>query len=184
MSFLFGNRFAHPYRLTDPGRFLFKIVLKFIDLFSKDPYGAVDYLIKQSNIPTTGIAGFLFKTTELDRTRLGEFLSMESNEQLLKGFVARFSFHDVRIDEALRTFLLSIRLPTEANASEQLLRTFAVQWHEANSDIVTFDKLVLVQLVLAIMQLNVRLGYRSLSPLPPFFSDKLAFFSLDLFRMP
>ncbi|CDZ98841.1 Pattern-formation protein/guanine nucleotide exchange factor [Phaffia rhodozyma] len=130
------------------------IVLNFIQIFSQDPHRAVEYLISQSNLSSASISGFLFKTTEIDRTKLGEFLSQEVNERLLEGFVARFSFAGVRIDEALRTFLLSIRLPTEANANERLLWTFAAQWHEVNSEVVPFSKQVSIQLVLAIMQLN------------------------------
>lgn len=73
----------------------------------------------------------------------------------MKGFISRFPFGGVRVDEALRIFLLSVRLPAEANAGEVLLTAFATRWHEANHTVVAFDRNLSIQLVLAIMQLNV-----------------------------
>lgn len=131
--------------------------------FSTEPSRAVRELVAESGLPEDSIASMLFKTSELDRTRLGEFLSSRKHASLLRKYLVKFSFGGVRIDEALRIFLLAVRLPTEANAGERLLEAFATQWQEANAAVATFPRDLAVQLVLAIMQLNVRLSV----PEPP-----------------
>ena len=131
------------------------MVVSFVQTFAADPALAVHELVEQSGLPEDSVASMLFKTIELDRTRLGEFLSAKKNAGLLRQFLVKFSFGGVRIDEALRIFLLSLRLPTEANAGERLLVAFAVQWQEANAAVAPFPPDIAIQLVLAIMQLNV-----------------------------
>ncbi len=132
------------------------VVTSFIDNFRKDPAAAVLYLAQRSqlqNDPVT-LASLLFKSGELDKEQLGRYLSETPHAQLLKAFVNRFHFLGIRIDEALRTFLLAVRLPTEAVASERLLEAFASGWHHANSSSVAFSTELTTDLVLAILQLN------------------------------
>ena len=76
------------------------------------------------------------------------------NEKLLHSFIDRFHFTGIRIDQALRIFLLSIRMPHDPNDSEGLLRGFASRWFDANRDIVSFDRELAADIVLAIIQLN------------------------------
>lgn len=132
------------------------IVQNFITQFAQDPVAAVDYLVERSNpkVDDTTLASLLFKTSELDKTQIGIFLSLPQSKVTLKAFIDRFHFVGVRIDDALRMFLLSLRLPTEANASELLLQSFANRWFEANQDTVAFDRSLAFDLVLAVMQLN------------------------------
>ncbi|KAK4686095.1 hypothetical protein P7C73_g4037, partial [Tremellales sp. Uapishka_1] len=130
------------------------VVQHFIQQFAADPVSAVRYLVERSNpkVDPPTLASLLFKTPELDKSQIGMLLA--NNETLLLAFVDRFHFGSVRIDDALRMFLLSIRLPTEANASETLLRGFATRYFQANQNIVGYDKGLTTDLVLAIMQLN------------------------------
>lgn len=134
------------------------LVISFVQTFATDPARAVRDLIDESGLPEDSIASMLFKTIELDRTRLGEFLSSRKQSNLLQKFLVKFSFGGVRIDEALRIFLLAVRLPTEATAGERLLEAFATQWQESNASVSSFSRELSVHLVLAIMQLNVRLS--------------------------
>jgi len=133
------------------------VVAAFIEMFSQKTEEAMDLLTHKSNLQGDNIASLLFKTPELDKAKLGEFFSSSANWGLLKGFVARFPFGGVRIDEALRIFLLSMRLPSEAAASDVLLKGFANAWHASNASVATFDKELVLKLVMAIMQLNVSL---------------------------
>ena len=136
------------------------VVAAFIEMFSQKTEEAMELLHDKSNLQGDNIASLLFKTPELDKARLGEFLSATKQAGLLKGFVARFPFGGVRIDEALRIFLLSIRLPSETAASDVLLKAFANQWHASNQSVAAFDRDLVLRLVLAIMQLNVSLSRR------------------------
>ncbi|CAE6447966.1 unnamed protein product [Rhizoctonia solani] len=135
----------------------------FAQKFAKDGIHAVASLqekAKLQNEPAT-VAQLLFQTTELDRVQLGLVLAHRSSKAILRHFIDRFGFATIRIDHALRIFLLSIVLPSDSGSVDYLLATFATRWFEANSGVVAFDKDLAIRLVLAIMQLNSALhsGY-------------------------
>lgn len=137
---------------TSEGSSRHPVVLHFIDLFKSDPEQAIDYLMSRSHLQHDDdiLAGLLFKSPELDKTQIGLYLS--KHHSLLKVFIAKFHFVGVRLDEALRIFLLAIRLPTERIACEDMLRALAHGWREANRP--SFDADITGDLVFAIMQLN------------------------------
>ena len=130
------------------------MVLSFIEKFSQDPVAACKYLVERSNprVDPATLASLIFKTPELDRTQIGHLLS--GNDRLMRAFTDRFHFHGMRIDNALRMFLLAVRLPGDATAAEVLLRGFAHRYFEANKDIVSYSRDLTEDLVLWIMQLN------------------------------
>ncbi|CAE6532375.1 unnamed protein product [Rhizoctonia solani] len=115
---------------------------------------------KLQNEPAT-VAQLLFQTLELDRVQLGLVLAHRNSKTILRHFIDRFGFATIRIDHALRIFLLSIVLPSDSGSVDYLLATFATRWFEANAGVVAFDKDLAIRLVLAIMQLNSALhsGY-------------------------
>lgn len=53
---------------------------------------------------------------------------------MLAAFVQSFDFAGVRIDEALRMFLESFRLPGEAPQISMVMTHFAEHWHHANNE--------------------------------------------------
>ncbi|WVR06285.1 hypothetical protein IAU60_003315 [Kwoniella sp. DSM 27419] len=130
------------------------VVIHFIKRFAENPVSACAYLVERSSpkVDPVTLASLIFKTPELDKTQVGHLLA--DNEKLMKAFIDRFHFTGVRIDEAFRMFLLSIRLPTEATACESLLRGFAYRYFDANHKLIPFDRDLASDLVLAIMQFN------------------------------
>jgi len=130
------------------------VVQNFIDKFAEDPVEAVRYLVERSNpkVDPLTLASLLFKTPELDKQQIGMLLA--HNTVLLEAFVDRFHFSGIKIDQALRMFLLSLRLPAEINASETLLRGFSNRYFEANKNILECDRETTSDLVLSIMQLD------------------------------
>lgn len=134
------------------------LVQQFVRNFSVNPDNAVANLLQSSGLDNDHIAlgKLLFNTFELDRTRLGGYLSKKSHKVVLKSYLDCFGFSGVRIDHALRTFVLSLRLPDEApeHAQDHLLSTFAGKWFDANARIVSFDKDVAMKLVRIIVQLD------------------------------
>ncbi|WVQ80725.1 hypothetical protein IAT38_002830 [Cryptococcus sp. DSM 104549] len=137
---------------TEPERH--PVVSNFIHRFAENPKEACKYLVERSNpkVDSVTLASLIFKTPELDKAQIGAILA--GNEVLMRAFVERFHFVGVRIDEALRLFLLSLRLPTEPTSCETLLRGFAHSYHEANVKRVTYDRELAADLVLAIIQFN------------------------------
>lgn len=130
------------------------VVHTFINKFATDSLAACRYLVERSaaRFDATTLASLLFKTPDLDKAQLGRLLG--GNEKLLKAFIHRFHFTGIRIDQALRMFLLSIRMPHDPNDAEALLRQFAYRYFDANQDLVSYDRELAAELVMATIQLN------------------------------
>lgn len=129
-------------------------VQQFIHEFAEDAVTAVHKLVERSNprLDTSTLASLLFKTDDLDKTQLGVLLA--SDPDLLLAYIEMFDFNLVRIDEALRLFMLDVRLPTDIHAAEAVLRGFADGYIAANENSVTFDMALAEDLVLATLELN------------------------------
>ncbi|KAG6915460.1 hypothetical protein DXG01_011364 [Tephrocybe rancida] len=132
----------------------------FVNNFSRDPENAINSLYSKSGRRDDPVAvgQLLFKTLDLDRARLGEYLARRASKSALKVFLDSFGFLGVRVDNALRVFLLSLHIPERAshgsNALEYLLEAFAGRWYEANAGHVDFNKDHTHRFVRAIVQLN------------------------------
>lgn len=75
------------------------------------------------------IAKFLKENPGLDKKAIGEYISKKENKSVLNCFVHSFDLKDMRIDQALRLYLESFRLPGEAPLISLLLEKFAEHWH-------------------------------------------------------
>jgi hypothetical protein len=130
------------------------VVNAFIQQFADNAPAAVHQLVDRSvnRVDATMLASLLFKTPELDKAQLGQLLASEP--KLLDAYIRRFHFGGVRIDDALRMFLLSIRMPTDTAAAEALMRGFADGFHDANQNNVPFDHIRARDLVIATLELN------------------------------
>lgn len=144
----------------------------FISDFPRDQARAVKKLCEAVGIKKDQplfIADILYKTHELGRARLGDFLARRSSRDILHAFVDKFNFAGIRIDHALRIFLLSILLSDEAEPSslENLLTGFAARWFAANGNIIAFDKECARKLVISIVLLNASHHMRHAHSEPP-----------------
>lgn len=72
---------------------------------------------------------YLYSEIILSLFFLGEYISNRNNLNILEAFVKTFNFEGVRIDEALRSFLETFRLPGEAPTISLILEQFAEHWH-------------------------------------------------------
>lgn len=71
------------------------------------------------------VAQFLYeRSTRMNKTKLGELLSKPANINLLKKFISRLDFQNLRPDEALRLLLTNFRLPGEAQEIERVVECF------------------------------------------------------------
>ncbi|KAF8200913.1 hypothetical protein BJ912DRAFT_587442 [Pholiota molesta] len=138
------------------------LLRSFVVQFSKEPDHAIAALFSKSNVQDNPalLGQLLFKTLELDRSRLGEYLSRKTSKAVLKSYLDSFGFAGLRVDVALRVFLHSInvsRFSQSYGALEHLLESFASRWYEANAKFVAYDKDMAARLVWALAQLNERL---------------------------
>ena len=95
-----------------------KLITTVTELFNTKPSKAIDHMEKEGLIATPldpeELAQFLRGNPHLDKAQLGEFISKKGKEDILKAFVDSFDFRGLRIDESLRIFLETFRLPGEA----------------------------------------------------------------------
>jgi hypothetical protein len=130
------------------------VIAEFVERFSADPLEACQFLVERNRWrdENANLASVIFKTHLLDKTQIGNLLA--ENEQLMRSFIDLFHFTGIRIDDALRMFLLSLRLPVDSTKAERLLRGLAYRYFDANKNLVPFDREMTTEVVLAIMQLN------------------------------
>lgn len=128
----------------------------FIREFAMSPERAVHSLQSKSGVGNDPVAlgRLLFETVELDRGQLADYLSHRDRKRVLKAFIDCFGFAGVRIDSALRVFLLSLAMPSDGSAFEVLLGVFASRWFEVNSGAIAYDKELTQRLARSIVSLN------------------------------
>ncbi|KAI4455886.1 guanyl-nucleotide exchange factor [Holotrichia oblita] len=100
------------------------------------------------------IVQFLRENPALDKRMIGDYISSRNNPQVLEAFVNMFDFTDMRIDEALRLYLETFRLPGEAPLISLLMEHFADRWHKCNGEPFA-DSDAAFTLAFAIIMLNV-----------------------------
>jgi serine/arginine repetitive matrix protein 2 len=138
------------------------VIRTFVLQFAKDPDHAISTLFEKAGRRDDPVAlgQLLFKSLELDRAQLGDYLSRRTSKMVLKAYVDSFGFTGLRVDKALRIFLHSISIPERTphtyaySPLDALLDSFAGRWYEANAGIVAYDKDLAFRLVRAVVQLN------------------------------
>jgi hypothetical protein len=103
-------------------------------------------------IDTSTLASLIFRTPELDKAQIGNLLV--GNDDLMRRFLERFYFLEIRLDEALRMFLLAVRLPASPDSSDYLLQGFAERYWTINRHTMGEDRDFTYALVKSIIQLN------------------------------
>lgn len=131
------------------------LLVAFVDRFANDPKRAIASLIQKGGLSNDGptIARLLFANPDLNRNQVGSYLAEKPNRHILRAFIERFRFGGVRIDDALRMFMMTMRLPHNLEAVEYVLGVLAAQWTEMNGNS-GFDPTLTLSLVLAIMRLS------------------------------
>ncbi|KZT04583.1 uncharacterized protein LAESUDRAFT_657435 [Laetiporus sulphureus 93-53] len=133
------------------------VIRSFVHQFAKDPEHAITALFSKTTCSRDdhiALGQLLFRTLDLDRMRLGEYLARRSSKVVMKAYVDSFGLTGVRVDKAFRVYLQSICIPAKVGALEYLLDSFASRWYEANAGIVAYDRDLAIRIVRAIVQLN------------------------------
>jgi hypothetical protein len=135
--------------------------------FESDPKKGITYLIEKGILTAkpSAVALFLYRTAELNKRQLGRFLGAPDNIAILKAFLDCFDFSYMRIDEALRLFFLSFRLPGEPRVIDSILGTFAERFVETNPKFISSAELAL-KLTFAILMLNADVHRKTENPNP------------------
>ncbi|CAG9864708.1 unnamed protein product [Phyllotreta striolata] len=108
------------------------------EYFNQKPKKGVQFLqehgVLKQELDVEEIARFLRENPALNKAMIGEYISNRGNLKILEAFVSTFDFTGIRIDEALRAFLETFRLPGEAPTISLILEHFAEHWHKSNGE--------------------------------------------------
>uniref|UniRef100_A0A1B6FF78 SEC7 domain-containing protein n=3 Tax=Cuerna arida TaxID=1464854 RepID=A0A1B6FF78_9HEMI len=106
--------------------------------FNVKPKKGIQFLqehhILSATLDPLEVVQFLKENPHLDKKMIGEYISSRSNLVVLDAFVKSFDFTDTRIDEALRLYLETFRLPGESPLISLLMEHFAEHWHKCNNE--------------------------------------------------
>lgn len=135
-----------------------KILLTGTEQFNSQPSKGVSFLqehgLLREPLDSQEVAAFLRDNPQLDKKMIGEYISNRKNLKVLEAFVRSFTFEGTRIDEALRQYLETFRLPGEAPLISLIMEHFAEHWHKSNNG-PFFNSDAAFTLAYAIIMLNV-----------------------------
>ncbi|XP_055593245.1 Golgi-specific brefeldin A-resistance guanine nucleotide exchange factor 1 isoform X2 [Uranotaenia lowii] len=110
------------------------------DLFNQRPEKGIQFLqennILNATLDPLEVAHFLRENSGLDKKMIGEYISKKKNveSRILEVFVKSFDFAGLTIDQALRLYLETFRLPGEAPLIFLVMEHFAEHWHTCNNE--------------------------------------------------
>ena len=84
------------------------------------------------------IAKFLI-SVDLDKEKLGLYLSEEDSDKVLREFVRLIDFDYMDFDLALRKFLFCFKLPGEAQKIDRFMRNFASHYFTYSQSATIFE---------------------------------------------
>lgn len=101
--------------------------------FNNKPKKGIQFLqehgVLKPELDPEEVVHFLRDNPGLDKKMIGDYISGRNNSQVLEAFVKMFDFTETRIDEALRLYLETFRLPGEAPLISLIMEHFAEHWH-------------------------------------------------------
>ncbi|KAJ2902271.1 GDP/GTP exchange factor for ARF, partial [Coemansia aciculifera] len=129
-------------------------------LFNEKPKDGIAYLQRVGVLTsdsgsemTMQLAQFLRETPTINKKLLGEFIAKPSNLEVLQAYIQQFDFSGRRLDEAMRSLLVTFRLPGESQQIERIMEAFSVTYFASGpADIATKDAAFI--LAYAIIMLN------------------------------
>ena len=135
-----------------------KIINAATSQFNAKPAKGVAYLqemnVFQTPMDPVEVGNFMRENPHLDKKQIGEYVSNRKNLEVLEAFVCSFQFVGLRVDESLRVFLESFRLPGEAPLITLILEKFADHWQKCNDNQLA-DSDAAFTLAYAVIMLNV-----------------------------
>ncbi|KRZ53661.1 Golgi-specific brefeldin A-resistance guanine nucleotide exchange factor 1 [Trichinella nativa] len=106
------------------------------DLFNQNPSKGIEFLQENGLLSMpyspSEVVRWLRENPRLNKRKIAEFIVNRKNRPVLDAFVKSFDFRKLRIDESLREFLESFRLPGEAAEISTIIEYYADHWHKSN----------------------------------------------------
>lgn len=107
------------------------------DLFNQTPAKGILFLQEHGLFRTPmqpeEVVEWLKENPHLDKRKIAEYIVNRKNTKTLEAFVKSFDFRQQRLDQALRQFLETFRLPGEAAEISMVMEHFAQHWFDSNN---------------------------------------------------
>ncbi|PIA55523.1 hypothetical protein AQUCO_00700074v1 [Aquilegia coerulea] len=130
------------------------------DHFNRDEKKGLEYLKMAHLVPEPrdpkALAYFFRYTPGLEKNKIGDFLGDpdEFNLQVLKEFTHTFAFSGMILDNALRTFLETFRLPGESQKIQRILEAFSDRFYDQQFSELFVSKDAVFILCYSVIMLN------------------------------
>ncbi|KAJ0174841.1 hypothetical protein K1T71_009949 [Dendrolimus kikuchii] len=121
-----------------------KWVTQGTELFNQKPERGIEFLQEHGVLATPldphEVAMFLRENPDLDKKMIGEYICKRSSRgedegpSVLGAFADSFDYAGLRIEQALRLYLETFRLPGEAPLIFLVMERFAERWHSTNGE--------------------------------------------------
>ncbi|KAN0023237.1 hypothetical protein ACTFIU_011404 [Dictyostelium citrinum] len=107
--------------------------------FNSHPKKGIEFIVTNGLISEKNpkeVAHFLLTHSELSKQAIGEYIGEgdDFNLQVLHAFVDELDFSGLDFDVALRKYLLTFRLPGEAQKIDRMMEKFASQFYQHNPE--------------------------------------------------
>ena len=142
-----------------------------LNLFNTRPDLGIDYMVKQGflELSPLSVAKFLHATSDLARSKVGEYISELHNAfsmKVLSCYLEKFDFAGMRVDKALRQFLHTVQIPGEPQKIEKIMEMFGKRFNKCNPNFANKLKNTesIATLCVAIMLLNTDIHTPDLKP--------------------
>ncbi|KAK6059165.1 hypothetical protein COOONC_03206 [Cooperia oncophora] len=106
------------------------------ELFNQSPKKGIEYLREKGllDADAKSVVHWLRTNPQLDKKKIADYICSRKHADVLEAFVQSFPFENTRLDDALRMFLETFRLPGEAAEISMVMQHFSDQWYKANHE--------------------------------------------------
>ena len=135
------------------------IVKNAVSQFAVNPIKSLRFLFQQKllHCSSNSIAFFLHCMPGISKRQVGFFVGMPEHNDILEAYINAIPCYNIRLDQSLRFFLKTIKLPSDNNIINRILCSFAKIWHSRNESLVSFDYIMTLKLVFTLISLNAEL---------------------------
>lgn len=113
-----------------------KLLANGIEEFNKKAKKGIEFMQANGLMTTPFIpeelVHFMKENQNVDKKVIGDYIGDKRHPKVLEAFVKSFELKDIRLDEALRSFLEAFRLPGESPIISLILEEFSLRYFESN----------------------------------------------------
>ncbi|KAK6009461.1 Sec7 domain protein, partial [Ostertagia ostertagi] len=97
------------------------------ELFNQSPKKGIEYLREKGllDADAKSVVNWLRTNPQLDKKKIADYICSRKHADVLEAFVQSFPFENTRLDDALRMFLETFRLPGEAAEISMVMQHFS-----------------------------------------------------------